>query len=279
MIRVLVVDDSLFMRKLISRLLSSDAEIEVIDAVKNGREALEKVFSLMPDVVTLDLAMSAGIDEGLDVLKQIMAKCPTPVVIISAHSREEAAAAFGSFELGAVSYVLKPSGELSLDIDCIKANIIKEVKAASRVNMGKVNSLRPLVLPRIAKRKKPSVGQVVKSDKIIVIGASTGGPQALEVILSGLPVDFSSPLIIVQHAPAPFFNDAFAERLNNISRLPVVVAEDNAVIQGGVVYMLPPWFNLGISRHSLGNWGGFRFSVFAGKKIHWNGLHIFGLMQ
>lgn len=230
MIKVLVVDDSLFMRTLVSDMLNSDPEIKVIDTAKDGEEAVNKILKLKPDCVTLDLAMPGW--DGLTTLKHIMDQCPTPVVILSAHSKGDADITIKCLNAGAVSFVLKPSGELSLDIETVKLKLIEEVQAASKVNVAKIT----LFAGKTPKRpgRKPAA-----LNKIIIIGASTGGPQTIEKILFSLPINFPFPIIIVQHMPTRFFTNSFAEHLGRTCNPEVRVAGDGELVRPGKIYLAP----------------------------------------
>ena len=230
-IRVLIIDDSLFMRRLISALLSDDPEIEVADTAKDGAEALKKLSKIKPDVITLDLVMPGW--DGLTTLKHIMAQYPVPVVILSAYSQKDADITLECLEAGAVGFVLKPSGELSLDIKNIKQQLLEEVKAASQVGIKKLQSFMAKGPIKVGKRAGEGVS------KIIVIGASTGGPRTIETIMSFLPENFFVPLIIVQHMPAAFFTQSLAEHLNKISSLEVKMAEHNEIIKPARAYLAP----------------------------------------
>jgi two-component system chemotaxis response regulator CheB len=234
-IKVLVVDDSFFMRTLISDMLSSDPEIEVIDTAKDGTEALRKIPETKPDCITLDLAMPG--QDGLTTLKHIMDEYPTPVVILSAHSKKNADITINCLNAGAVGFVLKPSGELSLDIEHVKHKLLAEVKAASKVNVGAIKSLT-------VKKPKRIRHKVTRMNTIVVIGASTGGPQTLESILWALPIDFSAPIIVVQHMPTRFFTQSLAEHLNRNCELEVRVVVDNEIIHSGRVYLIPAGFRV-----------------------------------
>jgi len=172
-IKVLVVDDSLFMRTLVSDMLNSDQEIEVIDTAKEGRQAIDKVSKARPDCITLDLAMPGW--DGLTTLKHIMSECPVPVVILSAYSKRDADITIECLEAGAVGFVLKPSGELSLNIENVKHQLLEEVKAASKIELRKIKSLTA----RKSRRRKRRFAGI---NKMIVIGSSTGGMQTLESI-------------------------------------------------------------------------------------------------
>lgn len=243
MIKVLVVDDSLFMRKLISRMLSSDPQIEVVDTAKNGFEAVEMVLQRRPDVVTLDINMP-GLD-GLATLKKIMAKCPTPAVIISAHTKKDADITLQCLEEGAVGYILKPSGELSLDIEKVKDALFKEIRAAVEATPHPWRGARPgramgrspavFACPPLEKRG---------AEKVVVIGASTGGPPAVEAVLSRLPADFPSPIVVVQHTPSLFFAESFTERLKKTCCLDCKVVEQGEQLKAGTVYVVPHGFSL-----------------------------------
>jgi len=234
-IRVLVVDDSLFMRTLISDMLNSDPEIEIIGTAKDGTEAIKKVSKIKPDCITLDLAMPVW--DGLTTLKHIIEKYPTPVVILSAYSKKDADITMKCLNAGAVGFVLKPSGELSLDIEQVKNQLVEEVKAASQVNVRKIKSL-------IAKKPKRMRRKLIGINKIVVIGASTGGPQTLKLVLSSLPGDFPAPVIVVQHVPTSFFTQSLAEHLNQDCELTVKVIDNNEPIQAGTVYLIPSGFRM-----------------------------------
>jgi len=233
MIRALVVDDSFFMRKLISDMLNSDPSIEVIDTARDGEEAIRKVKKEKPDVVTLDLVMP-GLD-GLATLKRIMAESPTPVIMLSGYTKKGADVTLDCLEAGAVSFILKPSGSLSLDIDKVREQLLEEITASANVNVKKIKLL-PVKKP-ILRRVKP-----VK-EKIVVIGASTGGPSSLELLMSTIPASFSVPILIVQHMPAKF-TQSLAEHLNRNCVLSVKEAEDGEVIQAKNVYVAPGDFHM-----------------------------------
>jgi len=235
-IRVLVIDDSIFMRTLVSDMLNSDPEIEVIDTAKDGKEAIEKLSKIGPECITLDLVMPGW--DGLTTLEHIMTEYPTPVVILSAYSKKDADITIKCLNAGAVGFVLKPSGELSLDIKDIKHELLEKVKAASRVNVGSIKFLLR------KKRKRPKRKLAAALNEIIVIGASTGGPQTLEAILYSLSADLPVPVIIVQHLPTRFFTESLAEHLNKVTDLEVKVAENAEALQPGKVYLAPAGFQM-----------------------------------
>lgn len=225
LIKVLVVDDSAFMRKAISKILSSDPEIEVVGTARDGADALEKVAELSPDVITLDVEMPKM--DGLTTLAHIMHEKPIPVVMLSALTGEGTKATVRAMSLGAVDFIQKPSGTISLDIEKIRDEIIKKVKAASRARVKKLK-FKPI--------KKTYFFR--KRERVVVIGSSTGGPQALTLLLSALPEDIPASFLVVQHMPKEF-TKSFAERLDSVSKLEVKEAEDGDKIKRGRALIAP----------------------------------------
>lgn len=240
-IRVLVADDSMFMRRLASDILNADPDIEVVDTAKDGAEAVRKVCRLRPDCVTLDLVMPG--QDGLVTLRRIMAECPTPVVVLSAHTRHGADLTMECLAAGAVGFVPKPSGELSLDLEKVRVWLTDEVKAAARSNVAGTMSL---TVPRTKVSRRPEGA----SGKIVVMGASTGGLQALHAILPSLPTDFPTPMIVVQHVPTAMFSQSLTEYLNEASELTVTLAANDQAICPGTVYVAPGGYHLTVERWS-----------------------------
>lgn len=235
MIKVLIVDDSFVMRNLLADILNSDSQIEVVSVVKSGKEAIKKIPQIKPDVITLDLVMPGW--DGLTTLRHIMEECPVPVIILSAHSREGADITVECLGSGAVGFILKPSGELSLDIEKVTPELLEAVKAAAKVDTAKINAL-------VASPASPVKYKAVETDKIIVIGASTGGPQTLEAILSSLPPDFLPPIIIAQHMPSIEFTQSLANHLTRVCKLMVKIAKDNEIIARKKIYLVPGGYNM-----------------------------------
>ena len=239
-VRVLVVDDSFFMRTLVSDMLNSDPDIKVVGVSKDGNDALEKLKTLRPDVITLDYLMP-GLS-GLRTLKRIMREHPTPVIMLSAYTKEGTAATIECLEAGAVDFVLKPSGAVSVDIEKVKDKLTEKIKRASKVNIRKIKSI--LARKRVKQFLAPGV--VVK-EKVFVIGSSTGGPSVLELILSELPSNFPAAILIVQHMPAKF-TKSLAERLNRVSEIMVKEAEEGDVVEPGKAYVAPGDFHMTAKR-------------------------------
>lgn len=248
-IRVLVVDDSAFMRKVISDILNSDPEIEVVGTAKDGVEAVELVQKLQPDVVTMDVEMPRM--NGLEAVRKIMEIRPTPIVMLSALTREGSKITFEALEAGAVDFIPKPSGSISLDIRKIGEEIIKKVKHAAKAKVVKklTTISKPKVTPTEVK-EETSVPQMpsttteelmVPDSKLkemcVIIGSSTGGPPVVTEIISKLPKKMP-PIFVVQHMP-PGFTKLFADRINQVSKLNVKEAEHGERVMPGYVYIAP----------------------------------------
>lgn len=236
-IRVLVVDDSFLMRKIISDIINSDPSLEVVDKARNGKEALEKILALQPDVVTLDVNLP--LLDGLSVLEEVMQKKPTRVIMISAYTRQGASATIRALELGAVDFVAKPSGEISLDMHKLKEEIISKIKLASSIELDKfLSTLRP---PRLTLAPRKAILPHLK--KLVVIGASTGGPRAILEIMQDIPANISAAFLIVQHMPEGF-TLSFAERLSWQSGIKAKEAEDGDVILAGKAFVAAAGYHL-----------------------------------
>jgi two-component system, chemotaxis family, protein-glutamate methylesterase/glutaminase len=230
-IKVLVVDDSLFMRQMISDILNTDPEIEVVGTAINGQEGLTKIEKLNPDVVTLDYEMP-GLD-GVATLKRIMNWHPLPVVMISAHTKEGGEVTLDALSQGAVDYVLKPSGEVLVDMRPVKDRIIEKVKIAAQVN---ASTLKEFFKKNARKLSLPQAP--LTDSMVIAIGSSTGGTKGVELILESLPTEFPAPILIVQHMPK-MFTALFADRLNRLAKIKVKEGEDKEEVKTGTAYVAP----------------------------------------
>lgn len=244
-IRVLIVDDSALTRKILREILSSDAEIEVVGTAMDPYVARKKIKQLNPDVLTLDVEMPKM--NGINFLKNLMRLRPMPVVMVSTLTQKGADLALEALGLGAVDYVGKPDAISETSLSDYSEEIINKIKVAASVN-------NPLCSPTNNQRTLPpartnkSTTSVRKSNgqPIVVIGASTGGTEAIKEIVGSLKPDTYS-LIVVQHIPRAF-SSAFAERINNISALEVCEAKDNQKILPGHVYIAPGDQHLKIAR-------------------------------
>lgn len=239
-VKVLVVDDSAFMRKLITDFLSESPQIEVVGTARNGKEALEKVSVLNPDVVTLDVEMP--VMNGLEALKQMMKKHPLPVVMLSSTTTEGAENTITAMQYGAIDFVAKPSGVISLDLYKVKEELINKVLLASRANVRAISRDDEGEMGA-NQRIRTFYEQKHQRKKIVCIGTSTGGPRALQQVLTKLPENIAAPIMIVQHMPKGF-TKSLAQRLDSLSAIAVKEAEDGETLQNGTAYIAPGGFHL-----------------------------------
>ena len=242
-IRVLVVDDSALMRKLIPQMLAVDESIDVVGTAMDGTFCLKKIEELKPNVVTLDLEMPGM--NGIDTLKEIMRRQPVPVIVFSSHSTEGGSVTMKALGLGAFDFVPKPK-DASAHMAETARELIAKVKAAAECK------LRPRLLPRVPPKREKLPASSAAPDKVIAIGVSTGGPQALEFVLSQLPADFPGTITVVQHMPEGF-TDMFARRLDEVCPLRVKEAQSGDVLQPGRVLICPGSRHMKVKRLPLGD--------------------------
>src|SRR6185369_1526041 len=231
-IRVMVVDDSAVMRKLISNLLARDSEIEVIATAIDGDFALSKIEQLKPDVVTLDVEMPRM--DGLTTLDHIVSKHRLPVVMLSSFTERGAASTMRALEMGAVDFVCKP--KVASQIGNLADELISKVKAAARSDVAALN-LR-LGNPVNKKAKRPAPAAPLDNVQILAIGASSGGPHALRYLLPRLPADFAAPILIVQHLPEAF-TLMLARWLDEMCAIDVKEAAAGELALPGRAYIAP----------------------------------------
>ena len=271
MIRILIADDSAFMRKVLSDLFKSQSDFEVVGTAVNGQDAIEKVKKFQPDVLTLDVIMP--VMDGLNALAVIMEQCPLPVVMVSSTTQKGTNETIRALALGAVDFVSKAGGAIS-KIDTIKDEILMKCRLAAKTHARKnFAASKPLVYtPRpvepttrrveVKRRtglvlgqrptitRTPAAAPVKKiipgtGKKIVAIGTSTGGPQALQAVITRLPGNLPCGVVVVQHMPAGFTR-SLAERLNSISEIKVKEAEHDEIIRPGQVYIAPGDYHLRI---------------------------------
>lgn len=245
MIKVLVVDDSALIRKLLTDILQSDQEIEIVGTARNGKEALDKIKTLEPDIITLDVEMP--IMDGLTTLKEIVAKYKIPVIMISALTKHGADLTLKALEEGAVDFLHKPTNIFSLSQNEIKKDIIDKVKVAARA---KVSILQPYI-PKSHRKThhRPRATSQKNFTNILAIGTSTGGPRALQALLAELPSDINAAIVIVQHMP-PKFTKSLSERLNSTSSIQVKEAEEGDILQRGWAYVSPGDYHMTIVKEN-----------------------------
>ncbi len=273
MIRVLIADDSAFMRKVLSDLFKSQSDFEVVGTAVNGQDTIDKVKKFQPDVLTLDVIMP--VMDGLEALAIIMEQCPLPVVMVSSTTQKGTNETIRALALGAVDFVSKSGGAIS-KIDTIKDEILAKCRLAAKAHAKKsVSASKPLVYKpkiqedpqprRIEVRRRsglvlgqrPTISRVPAAEpvkkiipgtgkKLVVIGTSTGGPQALQTVITRLPGNLPCGAVVVQHMPAGF-TKSLADRLNSISQIAVKEAENDEIIRPGQVYIAPGSFQLRIA--------------------------------
>ena len=232
-IRVLVVDDSALMRKLIPAILARDSSIEVVGTAMDGAFALKKIEELRPDVVTLDLEMPRM--DGIEALRLIMRRAPLPVVLFSTHSKQGGYSTFQALALGAVDFLPKPKDAAAGRLEQIADQLIAKIKVAKRAAGRK---LPPAVVREEPVTPKKAHRAALPPRRVIAIGISTGGPNALQFLLSQIPADFQSTLVVVQHMPEGF-TEMFAKRLDECCALQVHEARSGDLLLAGRVLICP----------------------------------------
>jgi two-component system, chemotaxis family, protein-glutamate methylesterase/glutaminase len=243
-VRVLVVDDSALMRKLIPKILEQDAMIEVVGTAMDGNFGLKKIEDLQPQVVTLDLEMP-GLN-GIDTLKEIMRRWRLPVIVVSSHSTAGAAITLKALALGAFDFVAKPQ-DVSARMPEIASELIKKIRAAAQ-SAGVQNQF----LPDESHPVQPGKLRPVAPTRIVAIGVSTGGPNALQYLFSHLPEEFPGSLLVVQHMPDGF-TSLFAKRLDEICPIRVKEAQTGDLLVAGRVLICPGNRHMKVKKLPLGN--------------------------
>lgn len=234
---VLVVDDSAFMRKLITDMIRSDERFSDVYTAKNGQEAFEKTMQLRPSVISMDVEMP--VVDGIEALKRIMEHCPTPVIMLSSMTEHGAEETIHALESGAIDFVKKPSGMISLDLVKVKQDLLQKLIVAAQTNVfpQQLHNSGEMQKKTSAQRGSSAIGNDTHQH-LVAIGTSTGGPKALQHVLSRFPAHFPAPILIVQHMPPPF-TKSLAARLNSLCDIQVVEAEHGAIIKPGTAYIAP----------------------------------------
>lgn len=231
-IRLLIVDDSVIVRQMLQQMVEADPAIEVVGMAANGKEAVEKACQLKPDLITLDVIMP--VLDGLQALKEIMRQCPTRVLMVSSMTTEGAAVTLDALAEGAVDFLPKPTGDNPLEIRQLAVSLLEKIHTVAGVAaVRKISTATDSVRPLSANSTALST-----SVKVVLIGTSTGGPNALQSVIPRLPVDLPVGVLIVQHMPAAFTGQ-LARRLDQLSKLDVKEAEEGDEIRPGQVLLAP----------------------------------------
>lgn len=259
-IKVLVVDDSALMRKIISDMINSEKDMETIDTSRNGEELLNKLSKIHPDVITLDVEMPKL--DGIQALREMKKRgVNIPVIMLSSISQRGTELTIECLEAGAFDFLPKPSGTISLDINKVKDELVQKVRLAYEKSRSKANLPSQNIISDFSavSGRNRTVSRTLRSNnslkpEAVVIGASTGGPKALYTVITSLPEKIGVPVFVVQHMPVGF-TKAFAERLNLNSDIRVVEAKDGDIIEKDTVYIAP---------------GGFHMEIGLDKRLHLN---------
>lgn len=259
-VKVLVVDDSGFFRRRVSEILSADPTIQVVGTATNGKEAIDQALSLKPDVITMDYEMP--LMDGITAVRHIMQRCPTPVLMFSSLTHEGARVTLDALDAGAVDYLPKNFEDISRNPEKVKQLLCEKVHTISRSNRRFSSFATPAPAPApsaqhsVSSMASPSLSRPApvsapvraaapsspapkrKSYKLLAIGTSTGGPVALQRVLTQLPANFPAPIVLIQHMPAAF-TKAFAERLDKLCKISVKEAEDGDVLRPGLALLAP----------------------------------------
>ena len=244
--RVLIVDDSAFMRKVLENIFSADAQLQVAGHAKDGREAVALAESLKPDVITMDINMPHV--DGLQATAQIMTTNPRPIVVVSSESKEGASSTLKALELGAIEFVAKPSGAIDLDMQSVREELLRKVKMASKVRVVRTASRlaatlqsgapAPAPVPRPAPAAHLASALGDQRFPVVVLAASTGGPATVMRLAPGFTKEFPGAVILVQHMPASFTRQ-YAAQLAEFTEIPVKEAENGETLQPGNFYICP----------------------------------------
>jgi two-component system, chemotaxis family, protein-glutamate methylesterase/glutaminase len=245
--RVLIVDDSAYMRKVLEELIRTDPKLEVVGQAKDGREAITMAQSLQPDVLTMDLNMPRM--DGLEATQHIMTQNPRPIVIVSSESREGAASTLRALELGAIDFVTKPSSAIDLDMKNVRDELLGKLKMAAKVRVVRTAARHDPSAGVEAKPQALSAKETGNSDvrlPLVVIAASTGGPATLMRLIPRFPKDFPAAVVLIQHMPATFTSQ-LSLQLTEVASIRVKEAEANESLQPGTFYVCPGSHHLRIS--------------------------------
>ena len=261
-VKVLVVDDSGFFRRRVSEILSADSNIQVVGTATNGKEAIDQALALKPDVITMDYEMPMM--DGITAVRHIMQRCPTPVLMFSSLTHEGARVTLDALDAGAVDFLPKNFEDISRNPEKVKQMLCEKVHSISRSNRSSFRAPvapapvpapaptsssfgrpapAPVARPAVAPTRAPapsasSPAPKRKAYKLVAIGTSTGGPVALQRVLTQLPANFPAPIVLIQHMPAAF-TKAFAERLDKLCRISVKEAEDGDILRPGLALLAP----------------------------------------
>jgi two-component system chemotaxis response regulator CheB len=240
--KILIVDDSAYTRQVLKKIIEQDPNLEVVGIASDGIDAMAKTLRLKPDIITLDFEMPKM--DGFSFLRWLMREWPTPVIMVSSHN--DSKTVFKALELGAVDFIAKPTKRISEELRTIEKDLLRQLAGIKNIRLDKLSKNLELLEPGDSPVQKPSL---VKSRRveIVAVGSSTGGPAALQIILTRLPADFQAAVVISQHMPRGF-TGPLAERLNRLSPLHIREAGDQDVVEPGSVFICPGGFHMGLKK-------------------------------
>ncbi len=249
MIRVLIADDSALMRKLLTKILQADPDMEVVGAARDGIDVVEKARQLKPDIITMDINMPG--QDGITALQYIVHEKICPVIMVSSLTQEGAVTTFEALELGAFDFVAKPGGTVSSNMESVSVELLAKIRAAcqSKRPRRKVDSSHPIIKKPLV--TKPSV-RSNKPMKAVAMGISTGGPKVIYEVLPLLPPEINAALFLVQHMPANF-TATYVKRLNDHCHLEVVEAQAGMKVEKGIIYVGSGGRHLNLAKNAAGD--------------------------
>jgi two-component system chemotaxis response regulator CheB len=243
--RILIVDDSAYTRQMIKKIVEQDPDVEVAGIASSGVDAMAKTLRLSPDIITLDFEMPEM--DGFSFLRWLMHEKPTPVIMVSSHN--DSKTVFKALEFGAVDFIAKPTRRASIELRSIEKDLLEKIRGLKNIRMD-VLARNLALLGRegeVAVEEREPTGDV----KVVAIGSSTGGPAALQIILTRLPADFGAAVVVSQHMPKGF-TGSLAERLNKLSQVRIREANDLDPVEPGTVLICPGGYHLGLKRKGRG---------------------------
>jgi two-component system, chemotaxis family, protein-glutamate methylesterase/glutaminase len=237
--RILIVDDSAYTRQMIKRIVEQDEGLEVAGIASSGIDAMAKTLRLNPDIITLDFEMPEM--DGFSFLRWLMHEKPTPVIMVSSHN--DSKTVFKALELGAVDFIAKPTRRASIELQSIEKDLLRKVRGIKNIRMDLLSKNLELLGNR--EESAEAEKDLPQEIKVVAIGSSTGGPAALQIILTRIPSDFSAAIVVSQHMPKGF-TGPLSERLNKLSQVRIKEAQDLDPVEPGTVLICPGGYHLGV---------------------------------
>jgi two-component system chemotaxis response regulator CheB len=239
--KVLIVDDSAYARQMMKKIIEQDMSLTVVGIAADGIDAMAKTLRLKPDIITLDFEMPEM--DGFSFLRWLMRERPTPVIMVSSHN--DSKTVFKALELGAVDFVAKPTKRASLELQSIEKDLLRKIRGIKQIRLDILSRNLELLDPGEAVGRFGDSGQ--ESVQVVAVGSSTGGPAALQIVLTRLPAGFPAGIIVSQHMPRGF-TGPLSERLNNLAQIRIKEAADNDLVEPGTVLICPGGAHLGLKR-------------------------------